>query len=139
MMASTSETEKSILKVRLGNLEPKQDVRIEFSLLGKLTSELPNSWTLRIPAHIGPRYESLISQITKIIGKIGLKEEENKGVTSFLGNTEWDFKINLFSSKKIVKASSGSHKLTESIFSNKFRSYSLNEPKVPERPLELTF
>ena len=29
-------------------------------MVGKLSQELPNAWTLRIPSHIGPRYDMQI-------------------------------------------------------------------------------
>lgn len=56
MMAATSEKETSVLIVKLGNLQPFESVKIEFDMIGKLSSELQNKWTLRIPSHIGPRY-----------------------------------------------------------------------------------
>lgn len=56
MMASSDPRESSILKIRLGNLQPEESVKIEFDMIGRLSCELPNSWTLRIPSHIGPRY-----------------------------------------------------------------------------------
>jgi hypothetical protein len=54
-------------------------------------------------------------------------------------NTEWDFKINLFSTKKLLKAGSSSHKLSESVFTESFRSYALDEVKQPIKDLEFTF
>jgi hypothetical protein len=138
MMAATSTSEKSVLKVRLGNLQPNETVKIEFDLIGRLTSELPNTWTLRIPSHIGPRYQTQTDLIAKLFKNfINLNPNESKGLN--LINSEWDFRINLFSSKKIVAATSSSHKTNETIFTEYFRSYSLSEDKVPEKDLEFTF
>lgn len=107
-------------------------------MLGKLSTELPNSWTLRIPSHIGPRYKTQIDCINTLFKKFLLSNPQES--TSYtLANTEWDFKINLFSTKKIIKASSSSHKLSENIFTESFRSYSLDEDKLPEKALEFTF
>ena len=138
MMASTSPSEKSVLRVRLGNIQPNESVKIEFDFIGKLASELPNTWTLRIPSHIGPRYQTQTDLITKLFKKfINLNPNESQGLN--LINTEWDFRINLFSSKKIIAAKSSSHKTSETIFTDYFRSYSLSEDKVPEKDLEFTF
>jgi hypothetical protein len=105
-------------------------VKIEFDLIGKLGSELPNTWTLRIPSHIGPRYQTQTDLIAKLFKQfLSLNPKESKSLS--LMNSEWDFKINLFSSKKIVTANSGSHKTNETIFTEYFRSYSLSEEKVP--------
>ena len=99
-------------------------------MIGKLSQELPNSWTLRIPSHIGPRYQSQVDLIKNVFKNIILTKPSYS--TSYvLANTEWDFKINLFSSKKLLNVSSSSHKLHESIFTPFFRSYSLNEDKLP--------
>ncbi len=37
MMASNSTTEKSVLKVRLGNLQPEESVKVEFDMIGRLS------------------------------------------------------------------------------------------------------
>jgi hypothetical protein len=120
--------------VRLGNLQPSEEVRIEFDMIGKLSSELPNKWTLRIPSHISPRYQTQIDLITSMFKNLLLKEP-NTSETFTFANTEWDFKINLFSTKKILNAGSSSHLLDESIFTEYFRSYSLKEEKLPEKDL----
>jgi len=78
MMASTSPSEKSVLRVRLGNIQPNESVKIEFDFIGKLASELPNTWTLRIPSHIGPRYQTQTDLITKLFKKfINLNPNES--------------------------------------------------------------
>ena len=115
MMASNSFYESSILKVRLGNLQPEEKVKIEFDMVGRLRSELPNSWTLRIPSHIGPRYKTQVDTITTLFKRL-LAQKPNEATGYTLANTEWDFKINLFSTKKILKAQSSSHKVAETIF-----------------------
>lgn len=115
MMASTSVFEPSVLKVRLGNLKPEESVKIEFDMIGRLGSELPNSWTLRIPSHIGPRYQTQLDAINNLFKKM-LLQNPNEATSYTIANTEWDFKINLFSTKKIIKAKSSSHKLSETIF-----------------------
>ena len=138
MMASNSTYERSVLKVRLGNLLAGESVRIEFDLIGRLTSEKPHSWTLRIPSHIGPRYQTQTEVITSLFKGL-LKSKPEETTTFTPANTEWDFKINLFSTKKIIKASSSSHKLSENIFTDSFRSYTLDEAKLPEKDLEFTF
>lgn len=74
MMASNSTFEKSILHVRLGNLLEGESVRIEFDMVGKLSQELPKSWTLRIPSHIGPRYQTQMDQIN-LLFKMLLKSK----------------------------------------------------------------
>ena len=107
-------------------------------MIGRLRSELPNSWTLRIPSHIGPRYQTQIDRINMLFKKLLLSKQEEV-TTHALANTEWDFKINLFSTKKLLKAGSSSHKLSETVFTESFRSYSLNEAKLPEKDLEFTF
>lgn len=38
MMANFSKTEKSIMKVRIGNIEPYESVKIKFHMIGNLTS-----------------------------------------------------------------------------------------------------
>jgi len=110
MMAYNSSSERSVLKVRLGNLQPGENVRIEFDLIGKLTSELSNKWTLRIPSHISPRYQTQLDLTTSLIKKLILSNPD-LCESYALANTEMDFKINLFSSKKILSAHSSSHKL----------------------------
>lgn len=138
MMATTSEKETAVLRVRLGNLQPAESVRIEFDMVGKLTSELQNKWTLRIPSHIGPRYQTCEEYISTLFKKLLLSSPET--VEGFaLANTEWDFRINLSSTKKILGAGSSSHLLEEHVFSDYSRSYSLIEDKVPEKDLEFTF
>jgi hypothetical protein len=139
MMAVTSASEKSVLKVRLGNLQPGENVRIEFDLLGKLTSELPDKWTLRIPSHISPRYQTQLDLTTTLLKKL-LLAQPSLCKSYVLANTDMDFKINLFSSKKILNAHSSSHKLDETVFTDLFRSYSLQGGAVPpERDLEFSF
>lgn len=125
MMASTEAFEKSILRVRLGNLLGGESVKIEFDMVGRLQSEVPNSWTLRIPSHVGPRYQTQMDTINLLFKKL-LKSKPEETTTFVPTNTEWDFKINLFSTKKILKAGSCSHKLAENVFSESFRSYNLN-------------
>lgn len=107
-MAVNSVSEKSVLKVRLGNLQAGESVRIEFDLVGKLASELPGKWTLRIPSHISPRYQTQADLIAMLFKKLVLTDPDISK-TFVLANTEMDFKINLFSSKKIVSAQSSSH------------------------------
>ncbi len=58
MMATQSKIDKSILNVRIGNIQPNESVQIEFNMIGELKCELNNSWTLRIPSHIAPRYKT---------------------------------------------------------------------------------
>lgn len=70
MMAANDSFERSVLKVRLGNLQPNESVKIDFDMIGRLSSEKPNSWTLRIPSHIGPRYETQVDQISKLFKKL---------------------------------------------------------------------
>jgi hypothetical protein len=107
-------------------------------MLGKLSSELPNSWTLRIPSHIGPRYQTQADIIYHLFKQLCLSNpDEVSGYN--LANTEWDFRINLFSTKKIVQAACPSHKVNETLFTESFRSYSLSEDKLPEKDLEFTF
>ena len=107
-------------------------------MVGRLKSEVPNSWTLRIPSHIGPRYQTQIDQINMLFKKL-LQSKPEESTSYTLANTEWDFKINLFSTKKLLKAGSSSHKLSESVFTESFRSYSLDQAKLPEKDLEFTF
>ena len=68
-----------------------------------------------------------------------MKSKPGEATSKTSVNTEWDFKINLFSTKKVLKAGSSSHKLSEKVFTESFRSYSLNEAKLPEKDLEFTF
>ena len=70
MMAANEPFEKSVLKVRLGNLLERESVKIEFDMIGKLTSELTNSWTLRIPSHIGPRYQTQMDAVNMLFKKL---------------------------------------------------------------------
>lgn len=107
-------------------------------MLGRLSNELPNSWTLRIPSHIGPRYKTQTDTINTLFKKLLLSSPQ-EFTSHTLANTEWDFKINLFSTKKLLKAASSSHKLSETIFTESFRSYALDEDKLPEKDLEFTF
>lgn len=138
MMASTSKSEKSILKVRLGCIQASEEVRIEIDMIGQLFSELPNTWTLRIPSHISPRYQTQIDQINALFKKL-LTSKPETVVTYVQANVEWDFKINLHSTKNILKASSSSHQVLEKILSDFEREYDLAEDKVPEKDLEFTF
>lgn len=46
--------------------------------------------------------------------------------THALANTEWDFQINLFSSKKILSVECSSHKLEEYILTEYLRNYRLS-------------
>jgi len=80
----------------------------------------------------------MVDHITKLFKKL-LSSKPDEFTSHTLANTEWDFKINLFSTKKLLKAGSSSHKLTENIFTESFRSYALDEAKVPEKDLEFTF
>jgi hypothetical protein len=98
MVAVASASEKPALKLRLGNLQPGENVRPEFDLLGKLTSELPDKWTLRIP----PRCQTQ-PNLTTLLKKL-LLDQPDLCESYALSNTEMDFKINLFSSKKILNA-----------------------------------
>ena len=43
------------------------------------------------------------------------------------------FKINLFSSNKLLRVDSSSHKLTESIFTQDLRSYNLEEANLAKK------
>lgn len=139
MMATNSSSEQAVLKVRLGNLQPGENVRIEFDLVGKLASEVSNKWTLRIPSHISPRYQTQLDLLTILIKKL-LLTQPDLCESYVLANTEMDFKINLFSSKKIVSATSHSHELDETVFTDFFRTYSLKGGAVPpEKDLEFTF
>lgn len=78
MMASFSKSEISVMKVRIGNLEPKETLKVEFELLGSLSSELPHTWTLRIPSHISPRYMTEIDIMRKLFDRLlkGSSSEE---------------------------------------------------------------
>ena len=38
MMAASDSTERSVLKVRLGNLQPDESVKIEFDMIGRLSN-----------------------------------------------------------------------------------------------------
>ena len=93
-------------------------------MIGRLGSEVDNKLTLRIPSHIAPRYHTQIDLISSLFKKL-LLSDPKLSTTYVQTNTEWDFKINLFSSKKIISAGSGSHLLDENIFTDSFRSYSL--------------
>lgn len=66
MMANYSKSESSVLKVKIGNIEPKEKVTVKLQLIGSLTSEIPHQWTCRIPSHISPRYRTLNSLMEKI-------------------------------------------------------------------------
>lgn len=65
MMGSYSKSEPSVMKIRIGNIEPGEQVKLVFTMIGELSAELPYEWTLRIPSHIGPRYRSLQSKMEK--------------------------------------------------------------------------
>ena len=86
MMASNDTFERSVLKVRLGNLQPDESVKIDFDMIGRLTCETPNSWTLRIPSHIGPRYETQVDQISKLFKKL-LNSKPDEFTSHTLANT----------------------------------------------------
>ena len=86
-------------------------MKIEFDMIGRLTSEVPNSWTLRIPSHIGPRYQTQMDAINNLFKKL-LLQNPKESTSYTIANTEWDFKINLFSTKKLIGAKSSSHKLS---------------------------
>lgn len=75
-MATLEKKDPSIMNVRIGNIEAGETVRIEFNLIGELKCELENSWTLRIPSHIGPRYKSQTELLTECFEKL-LSQEEN--------------------------------------------------------------
>jgi hypothetical protein len=77
-------------------------------MIGKLSSEKSNTWTLRIPSHISPRYQTQLDSIAKLFKKLMNSNPEISTTYANL-NCEWDFCINLFSSKKIVSAQSLSH------------------------------
>ena len=70
MMATQSKFEPSILKIRLGNLQPLETVKIEFEMIGKLNCEQQNSWNLSIPSHIAPRYQTQIDSINSLFKKL---------------------------------------------------------------------
>ena len=46
-------------------------------MIGHLESELPETWTLRIPSHISPRYSSQVDLMKKTFEK-ALKADPNE-------------------------------------------------------------
>ncbi len=79
-------------------------------MIGRLGSEADNKLTLRIPSHIAPRYHTQKDLIDIFFKKL-LLSDPNLSTAYVQTNTEWDFKINVFSSKKIITAGSSSHLL----------------------------
>ena len=79
-------------------------------MVGRLGCEVENKLTLRIPSHIAPRYHTHIDLINALFKKL-LLSDPNLSTAYVQTNTEWDFKINLFSSKAIINAGSSSHLL----------------------------
>lgn len=39
-------------------------------MIGHLQTELPNTWTLRIPSHISPRYSTQLDLMEKLFNKL---------------------------------------------------------------------
>jgi hypothetical protein len=140
MMANYSKSEGSVLKVRIGNIEPKQTIKIEFDMIGHLKSEKPNTWTLRIPSHIAPRYMTELELLEKLFYKL-LDKSSNPQITeSFVKpNVEWSFEINLNCSDKIVDWRCPSHLLNNKQESEKRWVFSLGEEHFPEKDLEFTY
>ena len=81
-------------------------------MIGTLSSETPNKWTLRIPSHISPRYSTLAQTMQKIFNKY-FKEDPNESIKKsyLIPKIEWSFNINLASSDKIKEWKCPSHKL----------------------------
>lgn len=112
MMANFSKSEASVMKIRIGNLEPQEVLKVEFELIGTLSSELPNVWTLRIPSHISPRYHSQLDLLKKLFNNLLKKDADEELQTSYLvPKVEWSFNIELTSSDAIKEWSCPSHKL----------------------------
>jgi len=138
MMASYSTNEKSTLKMRIGNLEPNEKVRIVFSMIGELKTEMEKAWTLRIPSHISPRYMNDIDLIN-VLFKIFLEDPKNTSTTYMDAEIEWDFNITLISSEKVAKWKSDNHDLKEEKVSDYEFRFKLDEGKLPEKDLVFTF
>ena len=61
-------------------------MKIEFDMVGRLKSEVTNSWTLGIPSHIGPRYQTHIDQINMLFKKL-LQSKPEESTSYTLANT----------------------------------------------------
>ena len=107
-------------------------------MIGQLNSEIPNTWTLRIPSHIGPRYLTHKQLLEKMFNKV-LKKDEKVKESYLINNVEWSFNIELNCSDKIVDWKCSSHKLRQNKVNEKFFLLELDEDKIPEKDLEFTF
>ena len=138
MMANYSKSEGSVMKVKIGNIEPKEVIKVEFKMLGKLRSEIKNTWTLRIPSHIAPRYSTETRLLEKLFHKL-LKNDEKVKEYYLTPKMEWSFNIVLNCSQKIVDWKSSSHELKfEKVDEKKF-VFELEDKEYPEKDLEFTY
>ena len=71
---------------------------------------MKNTWTLRIPSHIAPRYSTETRLLAKLFNKL-LKENENVKEHYMEPKMEWSFAIKLKCSEEIVDWKSSSHQL----------------------------
>ncbi len=93
---------KDILNLKVGNVPPKETVRIEIVYLQELTLACNTFYQLHMVGTISPRYMNYIpaEQI-----KAGLRNEAAK----VKGGFYWNFTISLRTSRKVIFFDSNSH------------------------------
>ena len=93
---------KDILNLKVGNIEPKQSVKIQIIYLQELTLSYNTFYQLHVPGTITPRY---MHNMPAEVLKKGLRNPTAKAQGEFY----WDFKISLRTTRKVVFFDSQSH------------------------------
>ena len=127
-----------MLKVKIGNLEPQEVLKVEFQLIGTLSSELPDVWTLRIPSHISPRYQTQLDLLSKQLDQL-MKKDEDIWTSFLVPKVEWSFNIELESSDGIKGWSCPSHNLKVVEKTSQSIKLTLDEVHIPEKDLCFNF
>ena len=127
-----------MLRVKIGNLEPQEVLKVEFQLIGTLSSELPDVWTLRIPSHISPRYQTQLNLLCKQLDQL-MKKDEDIWTSFLVPKVEWSFNIELESSDGIKGWSCPSHNLKVVEKTSQSIKLTLDEVHIPEKDLCFNF
>lgn len=95
---------KDILNLKVGNIAPQQEVKIEVMYLQELSLSYNTFYQLHLPATITPRYLSHIPQEEVLAGfrKSSVKTE---------GTFNWSFTISLRTTRKVTFYGSHTHNL----------------------------
>lgn len=93
---------KDILTLKIGNVPPKETVKIEISYLQELSLSCNTFYQLHMPGTISPRY---MSHISGDAIKTGFRNEKAKAK----GDLYWNFRISLKTTRKVVFFNSHTH------------------------------